>query len=446
MVTQVSRLTLDPGFSEWPSWSPDGSLLAFASNKTGNWEIYVRRAEGGQEVNISNDPAEDYQHSFSPDGNSIAFVSTRSSRSGLIKIGPYIGFEYRTYGGDVWVIPALGGPARRLVPDGNFPAWHPDGRKIAFISGREGHRAILEIPVEGGTPRSLLSSSDSTWEIVRLQYSPSGHWITFETWDQQVLLLAVAGGTPRALPRGSSYAWDPSGKRLYYLVRDRLGGTRLQSVAIDDESGKISGAVETVGLVTGTLRDLAIARDGDQIVVAERRESMNLTRLPLTSTGGAPSGPEEELDSGEVRDRFPSFSPDGHRIAVCSTGLGDQEVWILDLDTKQRNRLRLPQTNLGANLPYWSPDGRQLAVSRFHPDGTVSMWLAAVDGSLAEELVPARPQLRGGPFSPDGRTLVYTYQKGAYSQLYLLDLASRRERQLTTSVSDKLFPAWSPDG
>jgi Tol biopolymer transport system component/predicted Ser/Thr protein kinase len=382
MVTQVSRLTLDPGFSEWPSWSPDGSLLAFASNRNGNWEIYVRRVEGGQEVNITNDPAEDYQPSFSPDGNSIAFVSTRSSRSGLIKIGPYIGFEYRTYGGDVWVIPALGGPARRLAPDGNFPVWHPDGRKIAFISGREGHRSILEIPVEGGTPRSVLSSSDSTWEIVRLQYSPSGHWITFETWDQQVLLLPAAGGTPRALPRGSSYSWDPSGKRLYYLVRDRLGGTRLQSVAIDDESGKISGAVQTVGLVTGTLRDLAIARDGDQIVVAERRESMNLTRLPLASTGGAPSGPEEELDSGEVRDRFPSFSPDGHRIAMCSTGLGDQEVWILDLNTKQRNRLRLPQTNLGANLPYWSPDGRQLAVSRFHLDGTVSMWLAAVDGSF----------------------------------------------------------------
>jgi eukaryotic-like serine/threonine-protein kinase len=101
MVTQVSRLTLDPGFSEWPSWSPDGNLLAFASNRKGNWQIYVRRVEGGQEVNITNDPAENYQPSFSPDGNSIAFVSTRSSRSGLIKIGPYIGFDYRTYGGDV---------------------------------------------------------------------------------------------------------------------------------------------------------------------------------------------------------------------------------------------------------------------------------------------------------------------------------------------------------
>jgi hypothetical protein len=59
-------------------------------------------------------------------------------------------------------------------------------------------------------------------------------------------------------------------------------------------------------------------------------QAPNLTRLPLASTGGTPSGPEEELDSGEVRDRFPSFSPAGRRIAMCSRSRGPG-VWILDL-------------------------------------------------------------------------------------------------------------------
>ena len=86
-ITEVSRLTHDASFSEWPSWSPDGTVVAFASNRSGNFDIYVRRVEGGQEVNVTQDPAQDYQPAISPDGNSIAFVSTRSSRTGLIKVG-----------------------------------------------------------------------------------------------------------------------------------------------------------------------------------------------------------------------------------------------------------------------------------------------------------------------------------------------------------------------
>ena len=165
MITQVSRLTHDAGFSEWPTWSPDGSLLAFSSNRSGNFEIYVRRIEGGQEVNVTNNSAQNIQPAFSPDATSVAFVSTRSSRTGIVRIAPPTGIEPLTYGGDIWVGPALGGPPRRLAQDGNFPVWSPDGKKIAFISGTDDHRSILEISAEGGTPRQVLSSADSKWQI-----------------------------------------------------------------------------------------------------------------------------------------------------------------------------------------------------------------------------------------------------------------------------------------
>jgi Tol biopolymer transport system component len=299
-------------------------LLAFASNRGGNYEIYVRRLEGGQEVNITNDRSQNIQPAFSPDGNFIAFVSTRSSRTGLIKIGPYIGFEYRIYGGDVWVAPSLGGPARRLARDGNSPAWSRDGKKIAYLSGPEDHRSILEVPFEGGSPRTVLASADSKWEMIRLQYSPGGKWISFETWDQRVGLVPAAGGPARQLMQGAGHVWDPSGRRLYYAIRERLGGTRLEFVDFNDKTGNIVGAPHAAGMMTGVLFDLALDRTGHQLVVVERQEYLNLTRLPMKPSGDAAAGPEEMLDPGEVRDRYPGFSPDGRYIAFSDNRLDER--------------------------------------------------------------------------------------------------------------------------
>ncbi len=445
-LTHVARLTHDPGFTGWPTWSPDSNQLAFSSNRSGNSEIYVRRVDGGQDINVTNDPADDIQPAFSPDGNRIAFVSTRSSRTALIRILGGNGFEFRTFGGDIWIAPALGGQPRRLAQNGNFPVWHPDGRRIAYVSGSEDHRSILQIPAEGGSPRAVLPSGESTWEIVRLQYTPSGNWISFETSDQRVFVLPTVGGTPRKLLRGSSHAWDPSGERLYFLIRDPQGGTRLQVVNIDPGSQETLGDPQTFGLMTGILRDLAIARDGEQLVVSLLEESLNLTLLPLTERGNASSGPEDRLSIGQVIDRYPSFSPDGKRIAFSSNRLGPQEIWIVDLDTKKLERLRLPGEDLGAAFPYWARDGQQLAVTRFLPDGTAAIWLVSVDGSLADELVPPKPGLLGSPFSPDGRSLLYSYRVDGFLQLFVLELGSREERQLTFSPSDHYNGDWSPDG
>ena len=125
VITEVARLTHDRGLSEWPTWSPDASLLAFASNRNGNFDIYVRRVEGGQEVNVTNNASENFQPALSPDGNSIAFVSTRTSRTRMVKIGNATATtEFRTYGGDIWVVPTLGGKAHRVAHDG--PGVPPD--------------------------------------------------------------------------------------------------------------------------------------------------------------------------------------------------------------------------------------------------------------------------------------------------------------------------------
>jgi eukaryotic-like serine/threonine-protein kinase len=449
-VTAVARLTHDPDFSESPTWSPDGKMLAFSSNRSGNYEIYVRRIVGGQEVNVTSDPGQDLQPDFSPDGNWIAFVSTRSSRTGMVRIGGSgASTEFRTLGGDIWVVPALGEQARLLARDGNFPAWHPSGNKVIYVSGVEDHRALMEVSTEGGTPRTVLSGVSSNWEIGRVRYSPNGRWITFDTSERQVFLLSTSGGSPRELLKGASHVWDPSGKRIYYCTREASGGTRLRSIEIDESTGKLKGEPRTAGLMTGILKDLAISHDGRHLAATEMEGSLNVTRLPLNNNGDAPSGPEELLSRGQVYDHMPSVSPDGRSIAYMSNRLGDDEIWILHLSNKRMDRLEIPGRDFAAVAsPHWLPDGQELVVLRTSPDLKTSMWMIAADGSHADEL-PVEPFVSTGegfPVSPDGRTIVYSALSRGNFQLFGFDLQMRQSHPLTSTPGDKYSGSWSPDG
>jgi TolB protein len=348
-------------------------------------------------------------------------------------------------------MPTLGGQARRLAPDGNFPVWHPDGRTIAYVGGPEVHRSILEVPAEGGTARAILSSDTSSWEIVHVRYAPHGRWISFDTAESEIYLMPVAGGRPHRLISGTAHVWAPSGTRLYYCVRDSRGGTRLQAVAIDEATGVITGEPSTIGLMTGFLRDLAVSRDGHQLALTETEGAMNLTRLPLSDVGNAPAGSEEILSAGQVLDGQPSVSHDGQRIAYVSSRLGRDQIWMFDVGTKQMEVLQLPGEDIATVGPHWHPDGRRLIAERILPNGRTSLWWIAADGSFADELnvdpPPVQgPNAEGWPIAPNGRSLIYGSPVDGHAQLFTFDLETRRSQPLTFSPDDKFSAAWSPDG
>ncbi|MCA1561610.1 MAG: hypothetical protein LC804_15555 [Acidobacteria bacterium] len=238
---------------------------------------------------------------------------------------------------------------------------------------------------------------------------------------------------------------------MYYVNHEAAGGTRIEVAELQQSGAAPTVArVLVVGVSTGTLRDLAIARDGKHLLATGAEESLNLSRVPLAPGGGDVGGPEEELSSGQVRDRYPAVSPDGRRIALSSNRIGDDDLWIVELPAVRWRRVQMPSSaGYWITQACWSPDNRHLGVWRSFRNGTAALWYVAIDGSSTEQLRPPTPSLSGNiacAFSPDGRRLVHLHVDGGFSQLFRLDVASRQDRRLTQSPSHKYDAAWSPDG
>ena len=152
--------------------------IAFESDRGWHWEIYVMDNDGGNQRNLSNNPAEDMDPSWSPDGKWIAFASDREA-------------EWPNY--DIYVMGANGGNQRRLTNDRHndrSPSWSPDGKRIAFVSTRDGNAGIYVMDADGGNQRRLTKNRrgdiSPAWYNPAFAVAPAGKILTIWGWLKQV--------------------------------------------------------------------------------------------------------------------------------------------------------------------------------------------------------------------------------------------------------------------
>ncbi len=115
--------TQTEAIDDWPAISPDGSRLAFASSRDGNFELYTAAADGGNPKRLTTHPALDVRPAWSPDGGHLAFTSMRD--------GNY----------EIYLVAADGTDLRRVTDNlerDDFARWHPDGKHLLTISERDG--------------------------------------------------------------------------------------------------------------------------------------------------------------------------------------------------------------------------------------------------------------------------------------------------------------------
>lgn len=209
-----------------PAWSPDGQRIAFATNRDGNFEIYVMEADGSRQHRLTRNPGEDVLPTWSPDGTRVAFSSDRAN-SGQ---------------GDIYVMSANGAAPRRLTESPAYDAgaaWSPDGTKIVFTSDRDavgenGEIYMMDADGSGETrlTRDPAYDSDPTW-------SPDGTRIAFvrtRDADSEIYVMHADGTGQVQLTDNdvddACPAWSPDGRQLV-LCRTSVPNAHLYVMDAD---------------------------------------------------------------------------------------------------------------------------------------------------------------------------------------------------------------------
>ncbi|GGY13677.1 Tol-Pal system protein TolB [Massilia dura] len=182
ITRQRTVIANERGSNSAPSWSPDGSRIALALSKTGNTQVYIANSSGGGIRRISNSSGIDTEPQFSADGQSIYFTSDRSG-------GPQV---YR--------MSVNGGDAQRVTFKGTYnisPRLSSDGKTLAYISRRNGNFQLYVMDLASGQELRLSDNSNDQAP----SFAPNGKYILYSTESGGRKALAVVSVDGRVKQR-----------------------------------------------------------------------------------------------------------------------------------------------------------------------------------------------------------------------------------------------------
>lgn len=220
----ATRVTSDGTIALSPSWSPDGTRIAYTSFRSGAPLLYERNIGTGADRLLSDRGGINITPSYAPDGRTVAFGTTVGGHTEIATVGPE-GLRQHTRGRGY---------------ENLSPSFAPDGRRLAFVSDRLGQPQIYVMTL-GGEPR-LVSEYGSRGYSTSPDWSPAGPVIAYHTrvnGRMQIVAVDADGGGARVLTDRNTNedpSWAPDGRHLVFASPDRDGGGLF---VLDTVTGRI---------------------------------------------------------------------------------------------------------------------------------------------------------------------------------------------------------------
>ena len=431
------------GRASGPLFSPDGSRVAYTANVSGNNDMFVVAAAGGEPQRLTWHPGPNVAVGWTPDGKGVLFHSRRESSNDSSRL-----FVMPVGGGMPQALPLDMAETGAYSPDGlrlaYSPAfqWEPDWRN--YRGGQTPYIWIAQLSDSSVVPVPRDNSNDTN----PMWIGGTVYFLSDRNGPTTLFGYDVASGkVAQLVENNNGFPIDAASAGPDAIVYSQMGVVHIFDLAKQHEHvvpihvagdlerlqphyEKVAKEIEHAGLSPSGVRAVFEAHGEILTVPAEKGDVRNLTRTP------------------GIAERDPAWAPDGKSVAYFSDASGEYALAIRSQDgLGNERRIALGSPPSFFYTPTWSPDSRRIAYS----DKRLNLWYVDLEHPTPIKIDTDRYDSPLHEFdaawSPDGRWIAYTKQlPNQLRAVFVYSLASGKSVQVTDGLSDCLYPNFDANG